>query len=87
MHRVGYEPTIPLFERAKIFSALDRRANVIDRRVHMFHKYASLRISDTQPYKSYVPYLLTCGLLNDTVTSSGYMKSNDGQSANNWEGC
>jgi hypothetical protein len=28
MPRVGFEPTIPVFERAKIFRALDRGANV-----------------------------------------------------------
>jgi hypothetical protein len=29
MLRVGFEPTIPVFERAKIAHALDRAANVI----------------------------------------------------------
>jgi hypothetical protein len=29
MHRVGLEPTIPVFERAKTVHALDRAATVI----------------------------------------------------------
>jgi hypothetical protein len=29
LSRVGFKPTIPLFERAKIFFALDRRGRVI----------------------------------------------------------
>jgi hypothetical protein len=29
MPPVGFEPTIPVFERAKIFHALDREATVI----------------------------------------------------------
>jgi hypothetical protein len=29
MPRVGFEPTIPVFERAKIFHALDRAATMI----------------------------------------------------------
>jgi hypothetical protein len=29
MHRVGFEPTIPVFERAEAFCALDRAATVI----------------------------------------------------------
>jgi hypothetical protein len=29
MPRVGFEPTIPAFERAKIFHSLDRTATVI----------------------------------------------------------
>jgi hypothetical protein len=28
MPRVGFEPTIPVFERAKTFNALDRAASV-----------------------------------------------------------
>jgi hypothetical protein len=32
MPRVGYEPTIPAFERAKTFHASDRAATVISRR-------------------------------------------------------
>jgi hypothetical protein len=31
MHEVGFEPTIPVFERAKTVHALDRAANVIGR--------------------------------------------------------
>jgi hypothetical protein len=30
MHRVGFEPTIPVFERAKIVHALDRATTVLD---------------------------------------------------------
>jgi hypothetical protein len=29
MFRVGFEPTIPVFERAKIFHVIDRKATVI----------------------------------------------------------
>jgi hypothetical protein len=29
MSRVGFEPTIPVFERAKTFQALEREASVI----------------------------------------------------------
>jgi hypothetical protein len=29
MYEVGFEPTIPVFERVKSFHALDRAANVI----------------------------------------------------------
>jgi hypothetical protein len=29
MPRMGFEPTIPVFERAKAFRALDRKASVI----------------------------------------------------------
>jgi hypothetical protein len=48
-----------------------------------FRKYAYL-LYFRRSYKSNVTYLLTCDLFNDTVSSSGYIKSNDGQSANNW---
>jgi hypothetical protein len=30
MHRLKFEPTIPVFERAKTFHALDRAATVFD---------------------------------------------------------
>jgi hypothetical protein len=36
MPRVGLEPTIPVYERAKIFRALDRAATVIG--VGVYHK-------------------------------------------------
>jgi hypothetical protein len=32
MPRVGFEPTIPVFERAKTFHALDRAATVVSLR-------------------------------------------------------
>jgi hypothetical protein len=85
MPRVLYEPTIPLFERAKIFRALDLMATVIDPRVHT--RFVNTPTYVLQTVLQILCYMFTCGLFNDTVSSSGYVKSNDGQSANNWEGC
>jgi hypothetical protein len=34
MSRDGFEPTIPVFERAKVFHALDRAATVIGPKFH-----------------------------------------------------
>jgi hypothetical protein len=34
MPQVGFEPTIPVFERAKTIHALDRATNVIDHNMY-----------------------------------------------------
>jgi hypothetical protein len=39
MLRVGFEPTIPMFERAKTVHALDRAATLIGRHTITLHKY------------------------------------------------
>jgi hypothetical protein len=39
MRRVGFEPTIPVFERVKIFRALDRVATVISKTVYCLETF------------------------------------------------
>jgi hypothetical protein len=40
MPRMGFEPTIPVFERAKTVHVLDRAATVIDKEATSYIKYA-----------------------------------------------
>jgi hypothetical protein len=44
MPRVGFEPTIPVFERAKSVHALDRVATVIDTRLRVITLICSSNI-------------------------------------------
>jgi hypothetical protein len=44
MPRVGFEPTIPKFERAKMVHVLDRAATAIGRTVYKLYKICFLRV-------------------------------------------
>jgi hypothetical protein len=53
MPQVEFEPTIPVFERAKTVYALDRAATVIGRRIIIQPKarFAYIRVSDEMNVK------------------------------------
>jgi hypothetical protein len=55
MPRMGFEPTIPVFERAKSVHALDREATVIGQNV--FTKYKS-SVTRLVAFLDFVPSLL-----------------------------
>jgi hypothetical protein len=46
MPQVGFEPTIPVFERTKIVHALDRPATVIDSLLLIYRKYTVSQLKD-----------------------------------------
>jgi hypothetical protein len=56
MPQVGFEPTIPVFERAKTVHALDRAANVIGRNNIYIYKYCEVL---KLPYDFWRPVLAT----------------------------
>jgi hypothetical protein len=66
MFRVGFEPTIPVFEQAKTIHALDREATIIGsyRYINIFNKYFKNHIlyqrnMDERPSKQ-VKNLIKC---------------------------
>jgi hypothetical protein len=52
MPRVGFEPTIPVFERAKTVDALDRAAAVIDDCTHT-HTHTLRKTALREHYDQY----------------------------------
>jgi hypothetical protein len=72
MPRVGYEPMIPAFERAKTFHALDRAATVIGNDIGTPHRKAyCMRRVQTKDARDYKSQLDTAAVAQQTNAVQG----------------